>query len=50
VYHARKQTEAEEEEEMRVVNMRHKRLGKVWRKHYEKLLIELKQKAFLDLE
>ena len=50
VYHARKQIEAEEEEENRVVNMRLKRLEKGWRKQYDKVLIELKQKAFLDLE
>jgi hypothetical protein len=50
VYHARKQIEAEEEEENRVVNMRLKRLQKGWRKQYEKVLKELKQKAFLDLE
>jgi hypothetical protein len=50
VYHARNQTEAEEEEENIVVNMRLKRLEKGWRKHYEKVLIELKQEAFLDLE
>jgi hypothetical protein len=34
VYHARKQTEAEEEEEKRVVNMRLKALEKGWRKQY----------------
>ena len=50
VYHARKQIEAEEEEENRVVNMRLKRLEKGWRKQYDKVLKELKQKAFLDLE
>ena len=49
VYHARKQIEAEEEEN-RVVNMRLKRLEKGWRKQYDKVLKELKQKAFLDLE
>jgi DDE superfamily endonuclease len=50
VYHARKQIEAEEEEESRVVNMRLKRLEKGWRKQYSKVLKELKEKAFLELE
>jgi hypothetical protein len=43
VYHARKQTEAEEEEK-RVVNMRLKWLKKGWRKQYDKVLIELENK------
>jgi hypothetical protein len=44
VHHARKQTEAEEEEEKRVVNMRLKRLEKGWRKQYSKVLIELENR------
>jgi hypothetical protein len=50
VHHTRKQIKAEEEEENRVVNMQLKRLKKGWRKQYNKVLKELKQKAFLDLE
>jgi hypothetical protein len=33
-----------------VVNMRLKRLEQGWRKQYDKVVIDLKQKAFLDLE
>jgi hypothetical protein len=40
----KKQTEAEEEEEKRVVNMRLKRLEKGWRKQYSKVLIELENR------
>jgi hypothetical protein len=50
VYHGKKQVEAEEEDERQVVNMRNKRLSKVWHKHYEKVMKELKETTWFIVE